>query len=315
MRVMGAADSPSDEILVEEFRASLIERDLSPATIKGYLHDLKVFKEWLDWVLEGRPVPLSQVGTVDLAAFRQYLIQKKSQKPSTVNRRLQALRLFFRWLEHEGRIQESPAENVRFMRMSPRRKPSSLKRTEVMSLLRTAGTPSHGTAKRNYALIQLMLQTGLRVGEVAALRNEDLRISERSGSVRVREGEGRKEREVPLNTTARRSLRDYLDTLEVRDPHAPVFRSSRGTPLSVRAIQQSVSTIAARAGIKRIPVSAHTLRHTFAVNYLKGNRGKLVELSNVMGHESLNTTAIYTRPSREELSDDLQRSPLNVLGE
>jgi integrase/recombinase XerC len=181
--------------------------------------------------------------------------------------------------------------------------------------LRIAGTLSHGTAKRNYALIQLMLQTGLRVGEIAALRHEDLRINERSGSVRVREGKGRKEREVPLNTTARKALRDYLDTLEVCDHHAPVFRSSRGTPLSVRAIQQSVSTIAARAGIKRIPVSAHTLRHTFAVNYLKGNRGNLVELSNVMGHESLNTTAIYTRPSREDLSNDLERSPLNVLGE
>jgi len=85
--------------------------------------------------------------------------------------------------------------------------------------------------------------------------------------------------------------------------------------LSVRSIQQAIASIVTRAGINRIQVSAHTLRHTFAVNYLKSNQGKLVELSTVMGHESLDTTAIYTRPSREDLSEDLERSPLNVLGD
>lgn len=78
---------------------------------------------------------------------------------------------------------------------------------------------------------------------------------------------------------------------------------------------QAVFThLARRAKLHRLPVSAHTLRHTFALNYLRQNPGKLVELASLLGHESLDTTAIYTRPSREELAQDLERSRLNTDG-
>ncbi|MFC1834123.1 tyrosine-type recombinase/integrase [Thermodesulfobacteriota bacterium] len=315
MRVISAAHTDSDKSLIESFQVGLMEQDLSSATIKAYLHDLKIFREWLLRINEGRSVPFAQVGTIDLAAFRKHLVREKSLRPSTVNRRVQSLRLFFGWLRDKGYAADNPAESLRFMRRSTRERPLSLKRNEVMSLLRAVEASQQGMGRRNTALIQVMLQTGLRVGEVAALRHEDLKIRKRSGSVRVREGKGRKEREVPLNTTARKSLTNYIGGLEARLPSDAVFHGKRGNPLSVRGIQKVVSALARRAEITRIPVSAHTLRHTFAVNYLKSNQGKLVELSSLMGHESLNTTAIYTRPSREDLSEDLERSPLNVLGE
>lgn len=79
-------------------------------------------------------------------------------------------------------------------------------------------------------------------------------------------------------------------------------------------MQNVIAELARHAGIARIPVSAHTLRHSFAVNYLKSNPGKLIELAGLLGHESLDTTAIYARPSPDDLADDLERSPLNVLG-
>jgi site-specific recombinase XerD len=75
-----------------------------------------------------------------------------------------------------------------------------------------------------------------------------------------------------------------------------------------------VSELARRAKIDRVRVSAHTLRHTFAIGYLRHNPGKLVELASLLGHESLDTTAIYTQPSLEDLAEDLERSPLNVHG-
>jgi integrase/recombinase XerC len=315
MRLITAAHSDGDEYLIEGFRVALTEKDLSSATINAYLHDLKVFREWFVWIHEGKSIPLVQVETIDLAAFRRHLVQKKSLRPATVNRRVQSLRLFFGWLKNKGHLVDNPAENLRYMRSSRRQRPLSLKQSEVISLLRAAAKSPHRMAKRNSALVQLMLQTGLRVGEVVALRHEDLKSRDRSGSVRVREGKGRKEREVPLNTTGRRSLGDYLDTFGPCSPTDLLFHSKRGTPLSVRSIQQAIASIVTRAGINRIQVSAHTLRHTFAVNYLKSNQGKLVELSTVIGHESLDTTAIYTRPSREDLSEDLERSPLNVLGD
>ena len=75
-----------------------------------------------------------------------------------------------------------------------------------------------------------------------------------------------------------------------------------------------ISELARRAKITRISVSPHTLRHTFALSYLQHNPGKLVELADLLGHDSLDTTAIYTRPSSESLAQDLERSPLNVYG-
>lgn len=159
-----------------------------------------------------------------------------------------------------------------------------------------------------------MVQAGLRVSEVATLRIGDTIIRERSGGVRVRQGKGLKAREVPLNATARRALRLYLGARNGADAQESLFLSERGGAMPARTIQAVISQLARRAGIDRVRVSAHTLRHTFALNYLRQNPGKLVELASLLGHESLDTTAIYTRPSSEELAQDLERSRLNVDG-
>jgi site-specific recombinase XerD len=162
--------------------------------------------------------------------------------------------------------------------------------------------------------VQLLVQAGLRVGEVAALRIADITAHERSGLVRIREGKGLKAREVPLNATARRALRLYLDARSGGAPMEPLFSSERGGAMPTRTIQAVIAHLSRRAKIDRVRVSAHTLRHTFALNYLRQSPGKLVELASLLGHESLDTTAIYTRPSSEELAQDLERSRLNVDG-
>lgn len=151
------------------------------------------------------------------------------------------------------------------------------------------------------------MQAGLRVSEAAGLRIEDLEIRERQGKVRIG-GKGNKERHVPLNTTARRALQAYLDEREETGAQDPVFLSDTGAALSVRSIQSLITELARRAHISRIPVSAHTMRHTFALGYLKQNSGKLVELATLLGHESLDTTAIYALPSEEDLAADVERS-------
>jgi site-specific recombinase XerD len=84
--------------------------------------------------------------------------------------------------------------------------------------------------------------------------------------------------------------------------------------MTIRAIQAVIAALAQRARRTRVRVSPHTLRHSFALTYLKQNPGKLVELATLLGHDSLDTTALYTRPSTEDLAADLERSPLNVSG-
>lgn len=315
MRIIPTGTKTDESALFDGFQNHLVKRDLAPATIRLYLHDLSVFQNWLDDVFDASPLPILHTGTAELAAFRQYLLKEKSHRPATINRRIQSLRLFFRWLQDTHDVDDNPAEHLRYVRYARRPQPIALNRQEVIALLNAASNSSHGMAKRNTALVQLMLQTGLRVGEVAALGYGDIHLAARSGWVKVRTGKGLKFRQIPLNVTARRTLREYLDTLETLSDDSPIFLSKRKTRLSVRAVQNVITELARRAQINRISVSTHTLRHTFAANYLKSNPGKLVELADLMGHESLDTTAIYTRPSQADLSDDLERSALNILAE
>ena len=130
--------------------------------------------------------------------------------------------------------------------------------------------------------------------------------------VTVVDGKGRKHREVPLNSIARRALTNYLETRDIIEPDDFVFITKRGVSGTIRALQLLISGLATRAIITRINVTAHTLRHTFASRFLQANPGCLVELSMLMGHESIDTTAIYTKASKETLAAQIERSGVNV---
>lgn len=290
------------DALLAAFRRSLGEQDLSPVTARGYLHDLGKFRGWLEAEPGAKPRDLRRLTAVELVNYRQHLLRTERLKAATINRKLQAIKKLFGWALHKGLVKVNIASEVRFVRVAERLCPKGLNEPEIQSLLRAAGQTRHGLAKRNYALIELLLETGLRVGEAADLRIGDVNLHDRSGVVWVREGKGRKQREVPLNSGARRALKLYLAGRE-RQEKEHLFLSERGgQPLSLRTIQATVSDLARRARITRFAVSAHSLRHTFALRFLRRHPGKLVELAALLGHESLNTTAVYTRPSAEELA-------------
>jgi integrase/recombinase XerC len=295
------------------FLASLRAEDLSPRTVDGYRLDLLAVSRWYR-ESRGTELRWEALASTDLISYRQHLASVERLRPATVNRRLQALRRFCHWAQEHKILKADPGEAVKSVRVTQRGRPHGLEEPEVHALLRVAGESGHGHARRNYALVQFLLQTGLRISEAAALCFADLKLRERSGSVRVRQGKGRKEREVPLNASARRALRAYLEPRGALRPEAPLFLSGRGGPMAVRSIQNLIAQLARRAKITRVRVSPHTLRHTFALHYLRQNPGKLVELASLLGHESLDTTALYTRPSIDDLAEDLERSRLNVYG-
>jgi site-specific recombinase XerD len=220
---------------------------------------------------------------------------------------VQALKKFFGWAQQKKLVRVSPAASLRFLRRQRRAHPKGLREEEIQALLRAAGQTGHGLARRNYALLQLLLQTGLRVGETSRLVIADCEINDRSGMVCVRAGKGGKEREVPLNASARRAVSLYLKTREDHTPQEPLFLSERGGhAMSLRTMQATVQELARRAKITRIPVSAHTCRHSFALAFLRRNPGKLIELATLLGHESLDTTAVYLRPTAEVLAQAVE---------
>jgi site-specific recombinase XerD len=305
----------NNETWLEQFKKSLVKQDLATSTVNGYLYDLSLFKTWIEDFYQ-QEIPLIQVSTNDIRAYREYLVKIKRHKVASVNRRIQSIKRFYNWVaKTEKTMKEQPARDVRFMRRGKRSQPTILTKKEVHDLLRVSGQSPQGLAKRNYALVQLLLQSGLRIGEAAQIQIRDLVLQERSGYAKIVDGKGHKFREVPLNSTARRALNNYFDTRVDLKPEDHVFISKRGYPQSIRGLQKIIQTLLRRANVTRISASAHTLRHTFALNYLNANPGSLVALSTLLGHESLDTTAIYTQASREDLSESIERNELNLLGD
>jgi integrase/recombinase XerC len=298
---------------LQPFLDRLAAEDRSAATRRGYRYDLLQFSAWYA-ALHGSLPELPQLTEHDLIAWRQHMLTLRQLKATTINRRLEAIRRLLRWAETSGIVARSVATDVKTVRTVRDRKPIGLTAAEVHGLLRAAGASSHGLARRNYALVQLMLQTGLRIGEVAALRRGDVTLRDRAGVIRVRHGKGLKEREVPLNATARRALRQLLEHDPSPRPEDPVFRSARNAPLPIRSVQNTIAALVRRARLTRPGISAHSLRHTFALAWLHQHPGQLVELAQLLGHESLDTTAVYTHASAEDLARRLERTAFNLDG-
>lgn len=299
------------EDLLNTFKAMLEQQDLSESSITSYLQGINVFTTWaLDFYQQ--EVSLLEITTNDLRAYREYVSKIQRRKPATINHHIQVLKRFYAWAEKTKLIPDNPASALHFVKRATITKPDALNKDEIHALLRAAGLSTHGLATRNYAIVQLLLQSGLRVGELNNLLVKDIIIRERSGCVNVVDGKGRKHREIPLNSIARRAIASYLETREPLEPGNILFTTKRGEQGTIRALQSLISSLAKRANITRIHVTAHTLRHTFATQFLQANPGCLVELAMLMGHESVNTTAIYTKASKEKLAEHMERSGVSI---
>lgn len=242
---------------------------------------------------------LKRISTSGLTAYRQHLVEDKGMKAAAVNRRIQSVKKLFSWAHSRALIGENPARHPSFMKPDARRQPKGLNKKELHALLRAAGKSSHGMGKRNYALIQIMVHTGVRVSEAAGIKVEDLTIYERSGWINIPAGRGLEARRVPLNATVRRAINTYLNTSRDRSRNDFLFLTKRGQPASVRTLQRTISVLAQRAKIERIKVSANTLRHTFIYNYLKAHSGELEALAELLGHASPSSVAVYTHPEEK----------------
>lgn len=289
--------------LLNNFKEKMITEDISDNTIKNYVSDIKFFYKWY------REIDLSEnmekVTHYHLNAYKDYLIHNQRKKASSINRNIQSLRNFYRFMTDQKRTKKNPSEKIKFLKQTKRTQPKALTKNDVHKLLSVTSHSSHGTRKRNYAIIQLLLQTGIRVGEIVNLEIRDLVLYDRSGEIRVVNAKGGKERTIPLNSTARKALRSYFEGRSLEEGRA-VFLSKQNKKMTVRAIQKVINSLAGKADIEN--VSPHTLRHTFAINYLRSNPECLVELSALLGHESLDTTSIYTAASKERLANTVENA-------
>lgn len=296
-------------IFLEKFKKEMVSADVSFNTIKNYIADVKNFYNWYHELNHSNEI--DKITFYHLNAYKDYMLHNKRKKSSSINRNIQSLKNFFQFLTKQKILKSTPAAKIRFLRKARAVQPQALRKQEIHKLLSVTSHSSHGTRKRNYAIVQIILQTGIRVSELVGLEFRDLEIYKRSGQIRIVNGKGGKERIVPLNNSVRRALSNYLENRELKK-EGFVFLSKRNQRLTSRAVQQMITNLARKANIENAKVTPHVLRHTFAINYLKSNPECLVELSTLLGHESLDTTSIYTVASKERLADTVEKTGIYI---
>src|SRR5215210_2637409 len=278
--------------LVGRFLADLERQETSPQTRRAYQLDLLHFASWFARTV-GESFSPEAVTPTDVREYRGYLLNVEKRQPATVNRRLAALRRFFQWAKATGVIKELPTENVKGVASSPRA-PHWLDKRDVDRLIRTV--ERHGNT-RDLAIVLILRHTGIRVSELSSLRLGDVETSERKGLLTVRSGKGSKFRVLPLNVDARQAITAYLKVRPtVSADH--LFIGQRGQGVGSRAVEMLVTKYGRLAGLE--DVTPHTLRHSFGKHTLDAG-ADLVSVSALLGHQRLETTAIYTTPSQRDL--------------
>jgi integrase/recombinase XerC len=291
--------------IVTNYQEYLEKTGKSANTIKAYIHDVESFVTWYEQTT-GEEFSPGAVDPREITDYRGYLLQRGSS-PATVNRRLVALRRFFLWAKKQGVMNDSPFEMLEKVHVKNQKdvSPRWLNRKEQLALLRAV---RQGENKRDLAIIQVMLGSGLRISEVAALKIDSLELNERSGWVHVRLGKGMKARSIPLSLQVRKSLQANLAS-RPEEGVEEIFLGQRG-PLSEWGIHAIVKKYAYQSRLE--DVTAHTLRHSFAKNLVDSGT-PLDQVATLLGHESLDTTRIYTHPSERDLELAVRRAAGEIV--
>ncbi|HEY0866365.1 MAG TPA: tyrosine recombinase XerC, partial [Fimbriimonas sp.] len=279
---------PTLKEAMDGFLASLAARR-SANTVRSYGSDLQQLHEFLRGEFDLDPIRL-----------RNYL-RKYAPAPVTRARKLSTLRSFVKYLKAAGHLEQDPTEALEAP-YRRKRLPKALSQLQASDLLDQDA--STRTPMRDRALLELMYSAGLRVSELVGVNLADMDL--REGTVLVR-GKGNKQRLALFGATASSAIQDYLHA-ERTSPTTgePLFTNPKGGRLTTRTVQNVVKRWCLHAGLPP-ETSPHSLRHSFATHLLDGG-ADLKSVQQLLGHESLATTQIYTHVSIERLRETVRKA-------
>ncbi len=276
----------------------LTERNLAPRTVEAYGYDLRRWRSYLEHATEPEEEPIGpwrvdKVSDWDIKDYLAYLQEERNYKPATLSRVISSIRVFFDWLAEGGVISGNPARRLH----NPKRGkmlPVYLTQAEARKIL---AIPDRATDEgvRDYAMLTLLLMTGIRLSEIVGLDISDIEFE--GGVIRVL-GKGRKERLVPINGGASGAVRSWLEIRPASEAPS-LFLSKKGDRVSRRTIQHVVRKTVKAAGLDP-RVSPHKLRHTFATS-LYAEEVDLRDIQELLGHSDISSTSIYTHTNVEKV--------------
>lgn len=291
-----------DELFDLYFRYLQFERNASPHTLRNYRADLLQFRDFLKREQPELPLTVESIDAVRIRAFLAHLFEAHRKKTS-IARKLAALRAFFKFMVHEGKLTQNPAADVSTPKL-PKTLPRIMTEEETNGFLdRLIVESESGEAAmaRDRAILELLYASGLRVSELTGL---DLRSINLGDGLLLVRGKGRKERMVPFGSKARNAILNYLPVREKilqisRSSSPALFLNTRGGRLTTRSVDRLVKKYVSQFG-PQVKVSPHSLRHAFA-SHLLAEGADLRAIQEMLGHASLSTTQKYTQVSIQKL--------------
>ena len=272
------------------------EQRASPETLRNYASDLRQLHRFLlSRRLVSSPIDPNSLSSDAVRAYLQWLDQK-GNKPSSLARKLAAVRSFYRYLSRRGMVNDNPVDGMRTPKQ-PKLLPRVLTKDDADALM-TFPAGLTVWSLRDRALLETLYSTGARVGELVALDIGDVR--ELVGLVRL-QGKGRKERIVPIGEMALDAIRRYRLSLPLPSAGVPpraLFCNQRGGRLTSRSVARVVNRYSSR--LAGGAVSPHALRHSFATHLLDEG-ADLRSIQEMLGHASLSTTQRYTHVATDQL--------------
>ncbi|MBI5234586.1 MAG: tyrosine-type recombinase/integrase [Deltaproteobacteria bacterium] len=286
------------DVIVKDFRNYLdAEKNASLHTVSGYIRDIEGFFRYL-----GEKDPLRVEGDdvrAYLASFHSVKKRAIQPKRTTIARKLSSIKTFFRFLLRKGIIAKNPAEFIRAPKAG-RFLPPVLTREETEALVEAPlkqGKKDKAVILRDWAILELLYSSGIRVSELAGLKMRDVDLEK--GIIKVL-GKGNKERLASIGSFAQGAMKAYKGHLSEADGSLPFFFNGKDNhPISQRTVQRIVKRYALKSGLDKRP-TPHTLRHTFATHLLDAGLD-LRTIQEMLGHSNLSTTQRYTRVSMDSL--------------
>ncbi len=256
---------------------------------------------------------LKKVTLEDLHSFLGYLTKNFDSKATTRSRKVSSLRVFFNYLCQKNLLVINPTQNLETPKIG-KRLPRYLTLEDSKKLLDVASNEDNRNYERNYAITTLFLNCGMRLSELVGINLKDIVWDECQLNVI---GKGNKERTIYLNKACVRALEEYIrvrpKTGLNADAEKALFLSERKQRISRRMVQEIIYGELRQAGLDATKFSVHKLRHTAATLMYQYGQVDIRALQELLGHESISTTEIYTHVSNEQVRNAVERNPLANL--
>ncbi|MBP2025511.1 tyrosine recombinase XerC [Peptoniphilus stercorisuis] len=301
-------------------------RGSSESTVKEYYYDIRLFLRFLkqrrglakdiefdDISIEDIDIELlKSVKKQDIYAFNAFLEKTRKVSNRSKYRKISSIRTFFNYLSAKvDLIEYNPIENIDMPKLE-KTLPEYLDLNEALNLLDTIKNTNKKEIykTRDYAIVTLFLNCGMRLSELSGINLDDI---SNDNTLRVL-GKGNKERTIYLNNACQDALEDYMKNRPDIESNA-LFLSMRNNRMSNRAIQHMIEKYIVDTGLDSKKYSVHKLRHTAATLMYQYGGADIRSLQEILGHESITTTQIYTHVRSEQLKNTVNSNPLANIGE